>query len=63
MAKNESIDKEDMKLLFMTDSVDELIDHLKVHAVKKFVLIEKSYKSERMFGEFKFSKNMIKNTK
>lgn len=33
MAKSESIDKEDMKLFFMTDSVEELIEHLKVHAV------------------------------
>ena len=63
MAKNESIGKEDMKLLFMTDSVDELIEHLKVHAVKKFGLIEKSYQSKWLFGEFKFLKNIPKNTK
>ena len=58
MAKNESIDKQDMKLLFMTDSVDELIEHLKVHAVKKFGLIKKSYKSKWLFGELKFPKNI-----
>ncbi|MFO7673634.1 MAG: TIGR00730 family Rossman fold protein [Lutibacter sp.] len=58
MAKNESIDKEDMKLLFMTDSVEELIEHLKVHSVKKFGLIEKSYKSKWLFGKLKFLKNI-----
>ena len=62
MAKNESINKEDMKLLFITDSVEELIDHLKVHAVKKFGLIMKSYKSKWLFGELKFPKNTIKPT-
>lgn len=58
MAKNESIDKEDMKLLFMTDSVDELIEHLKVHAVKKFGLLEKPYKAHWLFGELNFPKNI-----
>ncbi len=58
MAKNESIGKEDMKLLFMTDSVEELIEHLRVQAVKKFGLIEKSYKSKWLCGELKFPKNI-----
>ena len=49
-----------MKLLFMTDSVDEMIEHLKVHAVKKFGLIVKSVKSKWLFGELKFPKNIIK---
>jgi hypothetical protein len=59
MAKNESIDKEDMKLLFMTDSVEELIEHLKVHAVKKFGLKNKSYETKWWFGELKFPKKRI----
>ena len=63
MAKNESSDKEDMKLLFMTDSVDELIEHLKVHAIKRFGLKEKSYKSKWLFGELKFPENIMKNIK
>ncbi|MDT8417602.1 MAG: TIGR00730 family Rossman fold protein, partial [Lutibacter sp.] len=61
MSKNESIDKKDMELLFMTDSVDEMVAHLKVHAVKKFGLKEKSYKSKWWFGELKFPKNILKN--
>ena len=63
MSKNESIDEEDMKLLFITDSVDEMVTHLKIHAVKKFGLKEKSYKSKWWFGELKFPKNILKNTK
>ncbi|OGS74297.1 MAG: Rossman fold protein, TIGR00730 family [Flavobacteria bacterium RIFCSPLOWO2_12_FULL_35_11] len=59
MAKNESIEKEDMKLLFMTDSVDEMIAHLKVHAVKKFGLKNKSYKSKWWFGELKPPKKRV----
>lgn len=58
MAKNESIEKEDMKLLFMTDSVDEMIAHLKIHAVKKFGLKNKSYKSKWWFGELRPKKSV-----
>lgn len=60
MAKNESINEEYMKLLFIMDSVDEMIAHLKVHAVKKFGLKNKSYKSKWWFGEFKPPKNKHK---
>lgn len=59
MAKNESIEKEDMKLLFMTDSVDEMIAHLKIHAVKKFGLKNKSYKSKWWFGELRPPKKQV----
>jgi len=41
MAKNESISQEDMKLLFVTDSVEDLITHIETHAIKKFGLIKK----------------------
>ena len=41
MAKNESISQEDMKLLFVTDSVDDLVTHIETHAIKKFGLVEK----------------------
>jgi len=41
MKENESISPEDMKLLFVTDSIDELITHIKTHAIKKFGLIKK----------------------
>ena len=51
MAKNESISDEDMKLLFVTDSIDEMINHIKIHAVKKFGLVKKSYKTKWWFVE------------
>lgn len=45
MVKHESISPEDMQLLFVTDSVDELVAHLKKHAIKKFGLKKKEYKA------------------
>ena len=47
MAKNESIDEEDMKLLFVTDSIAEI----SAHAIKKFKLVRKQRKARRWFGE------------
>jgi len=57
MAKNESINDEDMKLLFLTDSIDEMIAHLEIHAVKKFKLSSKPYRTKWWFGESKFRRN------
>jgi uncharacterized protein (TIGR00730 family) len=53
MAENESIDQEDMKLLFLTDSVEEMVHHLKIHAVKKFGLVRKPIKTRWWLGETK----------
>jgi uncharacterized protein (TIGR00730 family) len=55
MAKNESINEEDMKLLFVTDSVEDLIKHIEMYSVKKFGLIKKQYKSKWWFSENKFN--------
>ena len=51
LAKNESIDKEDMQLLFLTDSIPEMVNHIKIHAIKKFGLTKQPYKSKWWFGE------------
>ncbi|WP_281542245.1 TIGR00730 family Rossman fold protein [Maribacter aestuarii] len=51
MAEKESIDKEDMKLLFITDSVDEMKNHIQAHSIKKFKLVRKQQKASRWFGE------------
>jgi len=51
MVKNESIAKEDMNLLFLTDSVEELIEHIKKYAIDKFGLKKKVYKVKWWFGE------------
>lgn len=51
MAENESISPEDMKLLFVTDSVEEMVDHIKTHAIEKFNLVHKTQKPKWWFGE------------
>lgn len=53
MAENESIDQEDMDLLFLTDSVQEMTAHLNEYAVKKFGLIKKPIRTRWWFGEYK----------
>lgn len=51
MARNESISPEDMKLLFVTDSVDDVISHIETYSVKKFKLIKKQEKPKWWLGE------------
>ena len=51
MAKNESISTEDMELLFVTDSVEDMAEHIKTHAIKKFNLVQKEQKPKWWFGE------------
>ncbi|WP_339627822.1 TIGR00730 family Rossman fold protein [uncultured Maribacter sp.] len=51
MSESESISKDDTNLLFLTDSVDEMEEHLKEHAVKRFGLIEKKMETKWWFGE------------
>ncbi|TVZ14835.1 TIGR00730 family Rossman fold protein [Maribacter sp. MAR_2009_72] len=53
MAENESISKEDLDLMFLTDSVEEMKAHLKEHAVKRFGLIKKPMRTRWWFGESK----------
>lgn len=53
MEKNESISQEDMKLLFVTDSVEELVEHIKKYSIQKFGLKKKAYKAKWWFWETK----------
>lgn len=53
MAKNESISPEDMKLLFVTDSVEDLIAHIETYSIKKFSLVKKQYKPKWWYSETK----------
>ena len=53
MAANESIGFEDMKLLFVTDSIEEMQEHIKTHAIKKFNLTRKPQRPKWWFGEQK----------
>ncbi len=51
MAKNESISPEDMELLFVTDSVEDLINHIESNTIKKYGLVEKQVKPKWWLGE------------
>jgi predicted Rossmann-fold nucleotide-binding protein len=51
MAEKESISMDDMNLIFMTDSVAEMRQHLENCAVKKFGLVKKPLQSRWWLGE------------
>jgi predicted Rossmann-fold nucleotide-binding protein len=51
MVHHESISAEDMELLFVTDSVADLVAHINKHAIKKFGLKRNVYKAKWWFGE------------
>lgn len=51
MAENESISPEDMNLLFVTDSVKELVNHIEKNSIKKFNLVKRSFSPRWWFGE------------
>lgn len=53
MSKNESISPDDMKLLFITNSVTELVTHIKKHSITKFGLKKEIYKPKWWIGENK----------
>ncbi len=48
-----TISKDDLNLLYFTDSVEEMMNYLNIHAVKKFGLVKKQFKKHWWFGEFK----------
>ncbi|WP_273568539.1 TIGR00730 family Rossman fold protein [Maribacter halichondriae] len=51
MAEEESIGPEDMKLLFVTDSVEEMANHIKIHAIEKFKLVKEEQTPKWWMGE------------
>ena len=51
MAREESISEDDMRLLFVTDSVEELTAHIRKHSIQKFGLVQKEQKPKWWFGE------------
>lgn len=51
MAERESISEADMELLFVTDSVDDLIKHIDTYAIKEFGLTKKASKPKWWYGE------------
>ncbi|NER09600.1 hypothetical protein SAMN06265375_101888 [Muriicola jejuensis] len=53
MAENESISPDDMKLLFVTDSVPDLVEHIRLYAIKRFHLEKKPVSPSWWLGERK----------
>lgn len=51
MAERESISEADLKLLYVTDSIDDLIRHIDTYAVKEFGLTKKAPKPKWWFFE------------
>lgn len=51
MVKNESISPEDKDLIFVTDSPEEVVEHIRLHAIEKFGLIKKQYNPKWWYGE------------
>ena len=51
ISERESISKKDMNLLFLNDSVNEMEEHLKEYAVKRFGLIERTMETKLWFRD------------
>lgn len=51
MAENRSIAEEDLELFLYTDSVEEMVEYIHKHAVKRFGLVKKEYKPSWFLGE------------
>ena len=45
MVEQESISAEDLNLLFITDSIEELVNHIKVFSIDKFGLLSNQHNS------------------
>lgn len=52
MVKNESISAEDTDLLYVTDSVEEMVAHIQTHAIKQFNLVKMQKKRKWWFLEW-----------
>ena len=51
MCETESISPEDMELIFVTDSPEEVIEHIKTHAIDRFGLVKQEYEPKWWYGE------------
>jgi uncharacterized protein (TIGR00730 family) len=51
MVAQESISPEDMKLLFVTDSIEEMVAHIKKHTIEKFGLKKQKPNNRWWLGE------------
>ncbi len=51
MVENESISPEDLDLIFVTDSAEEVVEHIKIHAIERFGLVKKQYRPKWWYWE------------
>ncbi|MDC8001356.1 TIGR00730 family Rossman fold protein [Aequorivita todarodis] len=51
MVENESISPEDLDLIFVTDSAEEVVEHIKIQAIERFGLVKKQYKPKWWYWE------------
>lgn len=51
MKENESISATDMELLFISDSIEDIVKHIETHSIKNFGLVKKAFKPKWWFGE------------
>lgn len=51
MEKEGSISRKDLDLIFITDSTDEVIKHIKVNSIEKFGLVKEHYQPKWWIGE------------
>lgn len=52
MLKAGTISKKDLKLLYVTDSIEEMVEYIQLHAIKKFGLVKMKYRKHWWYGEF-----------
>jgi hypothetical protein len=51
MADKGTIGKDDLKLLCITDSVEEAMEHIRKHSIKQFGLVRETLRPTRLLGE------------
>jgi uncharacterized protein (TIGR00730 family) len=51
MVEQESISPEDMDLIFVTDSAEEVVEYIKVHAIERFGLVKEQYNPKWWYWE------------
>lgn len=52
MLEEGTISREDIDLLYITDSIEDMVNHIHTHAVKKFGLVKKTFRRKWWYGEF-----------
>jgi len=51
MKENESINATGIELLFISDSIEDIVKHIEALSIKNFGLVKKVFKPKWWFGE------------